>query len=122
MARIGTKKHPAVVRVATEERARQILDLCNQHGIQVIVGIESDQPEDISEVERILRRPEPLKVVAKAPRRVTGNDYCPCGSGQKYKKGCAARVPATSWNLGLPGLGARLAHHAAKWPISRAPL
>ena len=38
--RIGTKKHPAVVRVATEERARQILDLCNQHGIQVIVGID----------------------------------------------------------------------------------
>ena len=88
--RIGTKKHPAVVRVATEERARQILDLCNQHGIQVIVGIESDQPEDISEVERILSRPEPLEVVAKAPPRVTGNDYCPCGSGQKYKKCCAA--------------------------------
>ena len=89
MARIGTKKHPAVVRVATEERARQILELCNQHGIQVIVGIESDQREDISDVERILRRPEPVKV-ATAPPRISGNDYCPCGSGKKYKKCCAA--------------------------------
>jgi hypothetical protein len=66
VARIGTKKHPAVVRVATEERARQILDLCNQHGIQAIIGIESDQPEDISDVERILRRPDPVEA-AKAP-------------------------------------------------------
>lgn len=52
MARIGTKRHPAVVRVASEERAVQILDLCNQHGIQVIAGIEPDQREDISDVER----------------------------------------------------------------------
>jgi SWIM/SEC-C metal-binding protein len=89
VARIGTKKYPAVVRVATEERARQILDLCNQHGIQVIVGIEPDQREDISDVEHILRRPESVKA-AKTPPRISGNDYCPCGSGKKYKKCCAA--------------------------------
>jgi SWIM/SEC-C metal-binding protein len=88
VARIGTKKHPAVVRVATEERARQILELCNQHGIQAIVGIEPDQPDDISDVERILRCLDPGKA-AKAPPRITGNDYCPCGSGKKYKKCCA---------------------------------
>lgn len=89
MARSGTKKHPAVVRVATEERARQILDLCNQHGIQVLVGIEPDQREDISDVERILRRPEPVKAAKTSPR-ISGNDYCPCASGKKYKKCCAA--------------------------------
>lgn len=89
MAKIGTHKHPAIVRVATEEKAYQVMKLCNQHGIQVIVGIEPGEPEDISDVERALRRADPVKV-EKAPPRITGNDYCPCGSGKKYKKCCAA--------------------------------
>ena len=89
MAKIGTKKHPAVARVETEERARKIMELCNLRGIQVIVGIEPGKPEDISDIERALRFAEPAKAV-KAPPRVTGNDYCPCGSGKKYKKCCAA--------------------------------
>ena len=87
MARIGTEKHPAVVRVQTEERGREIVELCNQHGIQVIVGIEPDKYEDITDVEHALRQPAPVKV-ATAPPRVSGNDYCPCGSGKKYKKCC----------------------------------
>jgi SWIM/SEC-C metal-binding protein len=89
MAKVGTKKRPAVVRVATEERAYQIMDLCNRQGIQVIVGIEPDKPEDTSDIERALRRAEPAKA-AKAPPRITGNDYCPCGSEKKYKKCCGA--------------------------------
>lgn len=43
MAKLGTKSHPAVVRVATEEKAYQIMDLCNRQGIQVVVGIEPDK-------------------------------------------------------------------------------
>jgi preprotein translocase subunit SecA len=89
MAKIGTDKHPAVVRVATEQRALEIMEQCDRRGIKVIVGIEPGKQEDITDVERILRRPEPVKVV-KAPPRITGNDYCPCGSGKKYKKCCGA--------------------------------
>jgi len=54
VAKLGTKRRPAVVRVRTEERAMEILDLCNEHGIQVIIGIEPDEQENISDVERIL--------------------------------------------------------------------
>ena len=89
MGKIGTHKHPAIVRVASEARAVQIVELCNRHGIHVIAGIEPDRQEDISDVERILRRAEPAKA-PKAPPRISGNDYCPCGSGKKYKKCCAA--------------------------------
>ena len=89
MAKLGTKSRPVVVRVATEERAREILALCNRNGIQVIAGIEPDKLEDISDIERILRRGEPVKA-AKAPPRITGNDYCPCGSEKKYKKCCGS--------------------------------
>jgi len=49
------------------------------------------KPEDTSDIERALRWAEPAKA-AKAPPRITGNDYCPCGSGKKYKKSCG--VPA----------------------------
>lgn len=95
MPKIGTKNRPAIVRVATEQRGHQILDLCNQHGIEVIIGLEPDQPEDISDVEYIMRRLEPVQGM-KAPPRISGNDYCPCGSGKKYKKCCATRVPDAS--------------------------
>ena len=91
MAKVGTKKRPAVVRVTTEEKALEILNFCNRQGIQVIVGIEPDKQEDTSDIERALRWAEPAKA-AKAPPRITGNDYCPCGSGKKYKKCCG--VPA----------------------------
>ena len=51
MAKLGTNKHPAVVRVATQERAEEILAICNANGWQVIAGIEPGEPEDISDVE-----------------------------------------------------------------------
>jgi SWIM/SEC-C metal-binding protein len=63
----------------------EILDLCNEHEIQVIIGVEPDKQENISDVERILSPSVP----AKAPPHVGRNDYCPCGSGKKYKKCCA---------------------------------
>ena len=40
MAKLGSPKHPAVVRVRSFERAEQILALCDGRGWQVIVGVE----------------------------------------------------------------------------------
>lgn len=36
------------VRVQTQERAMEILSLCDERGIKAIVGIEPGKPEDIS--------------------------------------------------------------------------
>ena len=91
MAKLGSKRRPAVVRVRTEERAMEILDLCNEHEIQVIIGVEPDEQENISDVERILSPSVP----AKAPPHVGRDDYCPCGSGKKYKKCCAGLAAVT---------------------------
>jgi hypothetical protein len=55
MAKLGSKKRPAIVRVQTEERAFEMLELCNEHGWQVIVGIEMDKPENITDIERLLK-------------------------------------------------------------------
>ena len=90
MAKLGSAKRPAVVRVRTTDRAEEILSVCDSHGWKVIVGIEPDKPEDVWDVEALLtgeqRRSVPL---VRAPA-VGRNDPCPCGSGAKFKKCCAS--------------------------------
>jgi len=87
MSKLENDKRPAVVRVQNQARAGEILSLCDEHGWKVIVGIEPDKPEDISDVERLLNPPTPDKVGPKVGR----NDPCPCGSGLKHKKCCGNR-------------------------------
>jgi hypothetical protein len=55
MPKLGSKKHPAIARVRNMEKAQEILTLCNEHGWQVIVGIEPDKSEDISDVKQLLK-------------------------------------------------------------------
>lgn len=61
----------------------EILSLCDERGIKVIVGVEPDKPEDISGLERLNN----FNVKRNNPE-VGRNDPCPCGSGKKYKKCC----------------------------------
>ena len=84
MAKLGSKEKPAVVHVETMERAGEIISLCNKHYWQVIVGIETDKPEDISDIERLLNPPKPITKAITIGR----NEPCPCGSGKKYKHCC----------------------------------
>jgi len=70
--------------VRTEERAVKILNLSNEHGMQVIIGVESHEQEYISDVERILSTPIPEKPLHGLAETITA----PGGSGRKYKK-CA---------------------------------
>jgi uncharacterized protein YecA (UPF0149 family) len=46
--------------------------------------VEPDKPEDITDVERALHPPTPIRARAKVGR----NEPCPCGSGIKTKKCC----------------------------------
>ncbi|MCX6327157.1 MAG: SEC-C metal-binding domain-containing protein [Bacteroidia bacterium] len=83
MSKLGTKEKPAIVKVKTQERAAEILSLCNKRGWQVIAGIEPWSDEDISDVERLLNPPKPA-----VSQKVDRNAACPCGSGKKAKKCC----------------------------------
>lgn len=91
MARIGTRKNPAILRVQTEERATEIMALCDSYGIEFVLGIEPGESEDISDVERALHPPQP----AVASARVGRNEPCPCGSGKKSKRCCGGTQPPT---------------------------
>lgn len=91
MAKLGTSGRPAIVRVRTQARAEEILITCNRHGWKVIVGVEPEKTEDVSDVERLLNP----QVPAMAQSTVRRNDPCPCGSGRKYKKCCGDQQAAT---------------------------
>lgn len=85
MAKLGSKKRPAVIRVNNMNRAAEMMSICSQHGWQVIVGIEPDKSEDISDVERLLNPPQPIMT---SHLKIGRNDLCICNSGKKYKKCC----------------------------------
>src|SRR5665647_1851211 len=57
MAKLGSDKRPAVVRVRTMPKGEEIVALCEKHHWKVIVGIEPDQPEDLSDIDLLLRGP-----------------------------------------------------------------
>ena len=94
MAKLGTKKRPAVVRVQTEARAGEILQLCSANGWQVIVGIEPDNTEDIADVQHLMNTPVLSPEPTTRLRPVSDNDYCPCGSGRKFKHCCGLKKSA----------------------------
>ena len=91
MAKLGTKQKPLVVRVQTEEHAKEILTFCDEHGWQIIVGIEPDKPEDLVDFNKLLHPPK-MQLLSKKkvePKpKFSKNAPCPCGSGVKYKKCC----------------------------------
>lgn len=94
MAKLGTHKRPAVVRVQSPEQAERVMEVCSEHGWQVMVGIEPGEPEDLSDLHRLLGADGPDSGGADsrpAPRAGPGrNSPCPCGSGRRYKRCCAA--------------------------------
>ncbi|OFX27803.1 MAG: hypothetical protein A2033_15885 [Bacteroidetes bacterium GWA2_31_9] len=60
MSKLGTTSKPAIVKVQTQDRAFEIMKICSDNNWQVIVGIEPDKKEDISDVERLLNPPKPV--------------------------------------------------------------
>jgi hypothetical protein len=84
-----------VVRVQSADKAEEIVDFAEEHGWQVIVGVEPDEIEDLSELHKLMRSEAAApEVKPRLPPKISGNDYCPCRSGKKYKKCCGA-VPQT---------------------------
>jgi SWIM/SEC-C metal-binding protein len=94
VAKLGTRKKPAVVRVQSEEKAEEIVAFAREHGWQAIVGVEPDNFEDISDLQKLLRdQAKKPEAKPRLPPKISGNDYCPCRSSKKFKKCCGA-VPA----------------------------
>jgi len=63
MAKKGSKKNPLILRLADESRVVLITEICYSNGWQFILGIEPDQEEDLSDLERKLNPPVRHKVI-----------------------------------------------------------
>ncbi len=103
MAILGTRERPAVIRVQEPRRSDAVMRICKARGWQVIVGVEPDKPEDLTDLAYLLAAEHKLPKVGR-------NDPCPCGSGRKFKKCCEA----------LPSPAARLVD-AAVAQLAQAP-
>ena len=95
VAKLGTHKRPAVVRVRSTEAAGEIVGLAQERGWKVIVGVEPDQLEDLSDLRKLMRAEVEPEAKPRLPPKISGNDYCPCRSGKKFKKCCGA-APASA--------------------------
>lgn len=87
MTKLGTRQHPIVVRVRTDEHGQYIAQECEMRGWQYIIGLEPDKPEDISDFEKARNPSVPMQ-----SDKIGRNEPCPCGSGKKFKKCCASAV------------------------------
>ena len=83
-AKLGTEKNPAVVKVKTKKRMKEVTAIFEEKGWKYKIDLQPDKPEDISDLEILLNWPTPQVTEKKVGR----NDPCPCGSGKKYKKCC----------------------------------
>ncbi len=92
MAKLGSDNRPAVVRVRSTEEAQEIVSLARQRGWKLIVGVEPDQVEDLSDLRKLLRIEAAPAARPRLPPKISGNDYCPCRSGKKFKKCCGASI------------------------------
>ena len=83
-AKLGTEKNPAIVRVQTKKRMKEVASKFEKNGWKYTIGLEPDEPEDISDLEILLNPPKTIVAAKKVGR----NEPCICGSGRKYKKCC----------------------------------
>lgn len=83
-AKLGTEKNPAAVVVQNENRSKEVAAQFEENDWKYTIGIDPEKPEDVSDLERLLNPPQPVR----AEKKVGRNEPCPCGSGKKYKKCC----------------------------------
>jgi SWIM/SEC-C metal-binding protein len=83
-AKLGTDKNPAAVHVKTKERMKEVAAIFEENDWKYSIELESDKPEDVTQLELLLNPPK--TVIAE--KKVGRNEPCPCGSGKKYKKCC----------------------------------
>ena len=65
------------------EKAEEIVDLAQECGLESD-WVEPDKIEDLSDLRKLMR----TETKPCLPPKITGNDYCPCRSGKKFKKCC----------------------------------
>lgn len=69
MSKLGTSKKPLVLRVQNMDRAAEIAARCDELKVKFILGIEESKPEDLTDLDRYLRRSKPNSFWSLRPRQ-----------------------------------------------------
>ena len=77
MAKLGSHKRPAVVRVQSMEEADEIVGLAQERGWKAIVGVEPDQIEDLSDLRKLMSAEVKPEVKPRLPPKISGNSIDP---------------------------------------------
>ena len=80
MAKLGSKKNPLILRVSDDSKIERIAGICGKNDWHFILGIEPEEEEDLSDLERKLNPPTRYEVV-----KIGRNDLCICGSGKNSR-------------------------------------
>ena len=88
VVRLGTDKAPANISVQTQERKLELISVFESNGWASIINVEPAKEENIRDLEILLSKQEAASAVTT--KQASRNEPCPCGSGKKYKKCCAA--------------------------------
>jgi len=77
---LGSSERPLVLRVPSEERLQEVIDICDQYGFIYVIGLET--PEDLTDLKKAIQQ-----------KMIPDDVYspCPCGSGRKFKFCCAKK-------------------------------
>jgi len=77
---LGSHERPLVLRVTSEERLNEVIDICEHHGFIYIIGLEGS--EDLTDLRKAIQQ-----------KMIPDDVYspCPCGSGRKFKFCCAKK-------------------------------
>ena len=86
--RLGTDKAPANISVQSEDRKQELIRVFEDNGWASIITVDADAEENIRDLDILLSKQEASS--ATSEKQASRNDPCPCGSGKKYKKCCAA--------------------------------
>ena len=86
--RLGTDKAPAVISVQTEARKEELIKTFTENGWASKIDVNPEKDENTRDLDILLERNTTEQAVSK--KEASRNDPCPCGSGKKYKKCCAA--------------------------------
>ncbi|MCR2823519.1 hypothetical protein [Lederbergia panacisoli] len=62
MSKLGSNARPAVLRVHSEEKANDFQHLCEEMDWKVIITIDPDNPEDISDYQRLMGKKYKTKI------------------------------------------------------------
>ena len=88
VVRLGTDKAPAKLTVQSEARKQELQAVLDESNWVGVISVDAEQAENIQDLD-ILQGKKATEA-AVSTKQASRNDPCPCGSGKKYKKCCAA--------------------------------